>query len=437
MNLVKSNFQRLLEIISETILYQILAKDEIRRVVKMGFDCVSPEEFAQGLMLQGGIRNTLVMFGEINKIEPPPQRSKNQVKDVTKLLDFDFLPDGFHVRKNSTIGPGKKIVLEEVEPDATYDFSIVLPEKTFVKFDKNINADLCVPQNRELINQKPNGLNPEPKIDHHEPEGNSIEAKRLWYCENALCTRRFIRKSDLEFHLANGQCSIPLKTQTTGTYLIKFLHALGYLPSYFYLISGDQFLELQFNRFSIASEKSGFHGRNSRYLATHLERLNESEIPSGFGYIEPDVLESREYGFANEQKRSNVRHDPDINAFLEEIFWRGERSGKSTSAEKAYEEMRKAKLDDGVTQRFHHTKWIEVPQIKSVFSRLKIKQERGEIEPPQCDIEEAIADLDQKEDDSNNQTLIAELIAKQAKDDMGGNRNEHPFLVSFFFLQIP
>ena len=132
-------------------------------------------------------------------------------------------------------------------------------------------------------------------------------------------------------------------------------------------------MQLHFNRYSIATEKSGFHGRNSRYLAKHLEPLAQTEIPSGFGYLEPEVLESAEYGFASDQKRSNVRHDPDINAFFEEIYWRGERSGKSTSAEKAYEEMRNAKLSDGRTQRFHHTKWIEISQIKSVFSRLKIK----------------------------------------------------------------
>ena len=142
-------------------------------------------------------------------------------------------------------------------------------------------------------------------------------------------------------------------------------------------------------------------------------------------------MESDEYGFASDQKRSNIRHDPDINAFFEEIFWRGELSGKSTSAEKAYEEMRNAKCSDGKTQRFHHSKWIEIPQIKSVFSRLKIKQEKGEIDPPQCDIEEKVADLDQLHDAQNNHNLIQELIAEQDEGDKEGDRRVHPFLVCY------
>ena len=194
----------------------------------MGFDCVSPEQFAKGLMLEGGIQNTLVMFGQIKTIETSVERPKNQIKNITKLLDFEF-SDGLHVRKNSMIGNGKKIMVESVEPDAIYDFSIVLPGGNFVKYDGNISSDLCRPQKEKLISQRKNGLNPQPWM---EPQ-SEIEpttptepktSKRLWHCEKELCSMRFLRQSDLLFHNAEGQCSIPVKTQTTGMRLLSTLN---------------------------------------------------------------------------------------------------------------------------------------------------------------------------------------------------------------------
>ena len=45
--------------------------------------------------------------------------------------------------------------------------------------------------------------------------GNAKESK-LWKCEVDLCQRKYLRKYDLIQHMANGDHSIPIKTESTG-----------------------------------------------------------------------------------------------------------------------------------------------------------------------------------------------------------------------------
>ena len=181
------------------------------------------------------------------------------------------------------------------------------------------------------------------------------------------------------------------------------------------------------------SNEKDFGGK-SRYIATHLQELQETSMPEGFGYIEPPIEESHEFGFACESKKTFVRHDKAILEALEVIYKRGEETGHTTSAIQAHKLLCNATLEDGITRKFERKKIPEPSQIKSVFGRMHAKQEAkkskkgGEDdEPSEANIEESANDIELKNAHIATAIAVKKVVASQ--DDQKDRVSQHPFIV--------
>ena len=202
------------------------------------------------------------------------------------------------------------------------------------------------------------------------------------------------------------------------------------------LILGEYFGELHFNRYGLNCERSGLSGRNHRYLSTYLQTLDETEVPAEVGQAQTTIEESSEIGFALDRLGGNPRHDPNVMAFLTEIYNNGKTTGKPMSATQAVLEIRNAVLQDGVTLRFSNpeTQWLEFSQVKSVFGRLHAKdkakvkkQTKADEEPSEANVEEASDDYEQMVNVTTEENVIDELIKTE---DAAENRTVHPLMVN-------
>ena len=322
---------------------------------------------------------------------------------------------GMIVRRQSRIGPGKKLELKKAFPSDVYKFKIVGAFGEIIPFDDKIDASYCKPPRDKLISQSKNGLQPKSE-DPRSSSSTTASVSKLFSCDTEFCSKKYIRKSDLISHQIDSQCTLPVKTQETGQY----------------------FGELHFNRYGLNSEQSGLSGRNYRYLATHLQKLTEKDVPEEIGYLEPTVEESTEIGFAFEKKAGNPRHDQDVTAFLTEIYNIGKMSGKPMSATQAVIEIRTATLEDGKTLRFNNpeTQWLEFSQVKSYFGRLhakernksKVKKGKNDEEPTEAHIQEAGLDYEQICAIHTEEEAIEKIINTE---DQTENRSTHPFMVKY------
>ena len=201
----------------------------------------------------------------------------------------------------------------------------------------------------------------------------------------------------------------------------------------FYQI-GDQVLSFHFNRYGLSDEKD--IGGQSRYIATHLQDLENTCMPDTFGYIEPEVEESHELGFSCEKKRTVVRHDKDILEELRVIYDRGEVTGHTTSAVQAHKLLCNATLPEGNGRKFDRKIVPEPSQIKSIFGRWKAQKDRGakkkkvdEEEVSEAVIEEAADDYEIMHSHVSKAIAVKKMIASQ---DENTDRMSHPIIVSHF-----
>ena len=157
----------------------------------------------------------MVMIGSVTNISKGLQW--NQIDKISTLNDVEFCDQGIIVRRYSNVGCGKLIKLEERRQSATYDFSILTGKDSIVKYDCNIDPSLCIPSNAKKIPSKQKGF----RTDKKKPEGVSsghgiLKESNLWECKVDLCQRKYLRKNDLMQHMANGEHSIPIKTESSG-----------------------------------------------------------------------------------------------------------------------------------------------------------------------------------------------------------------------------
>ena len=377
------------------------------------------QDLASALTLRGGIQNVHVSIGTCHNIKK--DMKNQQIPKILSLNDFEFLDTGISVRRYSNIGRGKLIKVEERHQTAFYDFWIVTKDG-MTKFNRDtIDIGLCSPPKAKPIEIKSCGVAEEeaPKEAPMDPKVGTNSKSPVFHCENEFCRRKFIREKDLIYHQISGVCSIPIKTQSTGDTILSFHH----------------------NRY--AMKETGPRGKTNRYLATYLQTLDEKSIPEGMGYLEPNLEESNERGFACEKSRSVVRHSNEILDALRVIYDRGTETGHTTSAQVAHSMLLKATLDDGTTRKFARKTIPEVSQIKSLFGRWKAKAEalgnrkiqsgEKQDEPTQSNIEEATADYELMHHHNSTAAAIKQIIAGQNEPQ---NRTIHPFMVCIIFYLI-
>ena len=89
-----------------------LCNAKIDQEVNSGFSIDSPWHQAEAICMNGGLANTIVLFGKIIGKQPPLENK--QIPTISKIGEFDFRPDGaVNIRRVASIGPGKDITLDE------------------------------------------------------------------------------------------------------------------------------------------------------------------------------------------------------------------------------------------------------------------------------------------------------------------------------------
>ena len=89
-----------------------LCNAKIDQEVNSGFSIDSPRHQAEAIWMNGGLANTIVLFGKIVGKQPPLENK--QIPTISKIGEFDFQPDGtVNIRRVASIGPGKDITLDE------------------------------------------------------------------------------------------------------------------------------------------------------------------------------------------------------------------------------------------------------------------------------------------------------------------------------------
>lgn len=181
----------------------------------MGQNVESPHDMALALTQRGGLRNCLVTIGSVEKDEKTI--IEKQLPKISTLFDLEFHPFGMVVRRQSKIGPGKKLELKKAFPTDAYKFKIVGAYGEMISFDDNIDISYCKPTNDKLICQPKNGL--QPKSDNPDNLSSTPKApvSKLFSCDTEFCSKKYIRKSDLTHHQIDSQCTLPVKTKDTGS----------------------------------------------------------------------------------------------------------------------------------------------------------------------------------------------------------------------------
>ena len=70
------------------VFFSALAKDEIRRIVKLGKNVETAQDMALALTERGGLRNCLVTIGSVEKDEKTV--IEKQLPKISTLFDFEF-----------------------------------------------------------------------------------------------------------------------------------------------------------------------------------------------------------------------------------------------------------------------------------------------------------------------------------------------------------
>ena len=143
-----------------------LCNSKINQEVNMGFSIDTPRHQAEAICLNGGLANCIVMFGKIIGGKQPPIENK-QIQTISKMHEFDFLPDGsVNVRQVASIGLGKVVNFNEpfvLKPK--YDYEIINKDKL---------SEDGVPQN---MTQNPLDKSKKKNLVANQPSGDTANKK--------------------------------------------------------------------------------------------------------------------------------------------------------------------------------------------------------------------------------------------------------------------
>lgn len=96
-----------------------------------------------------------------------------------------------------------------------------------------------------------------------------------------------------------------------------------------------------------------------------------------------------EKGWALKKAKKSVRFSQHVEAFLNQIFLKGEETGQKANPTEVSSLLRKMKTPNG-EKRFQRSEWLTVQQITSYFSRLSVLHRSGRTLESAEDDEEAL-----------------------------------------------
>ena len=143
-----------------------LCNSKIDQEVNMGFSIDTPRHQAEAICLNGGLANCIVLFGKIIGDKQPPVENK-QIQTISKMHEFEFLPDGsVNIRQVASIGPGKVVNFNE-----TFDLK---PEYDYEIINKDKLSEDGVPQN---LTQNPLDKSKKKMPVANQPSGDTANKK--------------------------------------------------------------------------------------------------------------------------------------------------------------------------------------------------------------------------------------------------------------------
>ena len=142
-----------------------LCNAKIDQEVNSGFSIDSSWHQAEAICMNGGLANTIVLFGKIIGKQPPLENK--QIPTISKIGEFDFRPDGaVNIRRVASIGPGKDITLDE-------PFNLV-PEYRCDVMNKNQLSEDGVPFK---TTRNPLDKTKKKKLVTNQPSGDTVKKK--------------------------------------------------------------------------------------------------------------------------------------------------------------------------------------------------------------------------------------------------------------------
>jgi hypothetical protein len=343
------------------------------------FDLVTPREMADAMTRYGGVANALVMLSTITPKEftgpfrelanvisgrkkKNPSQPKKRIKDITSFADFEFTNEGVIVRKQSSIGCGKLIPLEDVALTMKSTSEIILPEgyddvppessMELTGYTQNqIKKKTQVIYKRagqKVTEDAHSDEEDEPDDDMEDPNNDDsveeIQQGFLFRCPNQLCTATFRRARFLESHKMNGVCHF----KKTTTSILKHVQ------------------RIYFNQFGTEESVEKMTSAQRRNLKTHIGSLGESTVPN-LPRLQSKVNEHSRQGWALFKRKKAVAFSSKIKGFLWQIFLEGERTNNTIKPHVALQRMRNATTNNTLT--FTIEEWLTEEQIKGLFCR--------------------------------------------------------------------
>ena len=357
-----------------------IAKREVYKYVKRGNNVTTEEELANALVgNEEEVQNLLVILGKVNNIDREAFE-KREVKSIQALNDFTFIPEGFSVQKQSSVGPGKSVKLSNRRQTASLECSIIKPGGVKIPVNEDTPAYLCSPTKSRVIQKPDSLLNP----DQEEVEESSDEEMpaeeappKVFPCSVELCTKRFLRESDRDKHeFINIHC-IPAKTASNK----------------------ETFMANHFDRHNIANAEKVGAGDSPRYLATVVEDMSECQLPEHLQQVDSNIETPLGQGYALKKQTTGKPFSQKVHEFAMNEYMKGVNNPNDTvrPAEAALR-MRDAVDENGV-YIFDPDECLDESQFRSLFSRIGAKlraAEQGRQET-EADVEEEMENMTREE----------------------------------------
>lgn len=311
------------------------------------------------------VKNTLVLVGAVSGAVPYDE--KPQIGQISQFNDFEFEDGGIRIRKQSGIGKGKFIPMEERTQPAVFKCEIWKSNDRKIPFDASTSREDCLPSRYEPSRDKSSqsthieSEQASRSVETESEEFGSTTAKRILHpCpKSKLCTKKFMRKSDALMHnTPMSRCTIPKKTMPTNEF-VKREH---------------------FKQFGLQTDGST---SNLRYFQTNICPLKEHLLPESVTKIPCTIRENCNMGSALLGKRKRAINYPDVTKYLKQKFDAGKGGAK----------FKPTTVERMMRQEFPVEKLKSATEIKNIFSRFTL-QEKGNKDPTEEEIEEASAELD-------------------------------------------
>ena len=379
--------------------FSAIIKRAVAKYVLTGQNIQSPRDFAMAMVCHENVSNCLVLYGEVKNIKKAAK--VQQIASIYLLNDFVF-GDGtkLTVRKQSQIGSGQEIKIKPVKQEAQYECEIVLLNKETIPADDNVLAEFCKPKKHHSLIEKKKQPKRQVAEESNNDEEEDDEGGALFYCsKDENCTKSFIRYRDLQNHELFGKCHIPKLLSTKEAMSRSFL-----------------------KKYSVNPENYTHAGTKK---VINMKDLEITEVPHALNVAKNDPSMFT-MGCALQTKRTNKRFSKKLVNYLQEIFLKGERTGRKATAIQTEKDLRRARDDDGKLL-FDCDEWLDELQIKSYFSRLASKKRsKKDLTMTAEDIDEVLneAELEQV---MNSQNAILETINEE---DVKVDLSKHPMKVN-------